>query len=185
VNPRRELRTAVLLCLLGSGLVLLAVRQTWASYPTSGGLTIDDVRDDIHGTAVAGLAQALSLVGIAGVVAIAATKRRGRVVVGTLVALAGLFVVVDVVDLLARGLGHRLATAAQQQHDTQPTWFWPVLTLVGGVVMTAGGAVVAARGRRWAALSSAYQVPAAQQDDPPATDKGTWDALDRGHDPTV
>jgi uncharacterized membrane protein (TIGR02234 family) len=183
----------VLLCLVGSALVLLAVRQSWVAYPVSHGLTIRDVRTHVAGREVAGAAQALSLVGFAGVVAIAATKRRGRVLVGALVALAGVLVVADVVSLMARGLGHELARSgcsglciiSDQQYNAGPTWLWPVLTLLGGLVMAAGGALVAVRGRRWAALSSSYQVPAARETAAEPTDKSTWDALDRGDDPTV
>ncbi|MCU1602802.1 MAG: Trp biosynthesis associated, transrane protein Oprn/Chp [Frankiales bacterium] len=190
---RRELLTSIALCLVGSGLVLLAVRQPWATYPTSDSLTIKDVRTGVAGTAVAGLAQALSLVGLAGVVAIAATKRLGRVVVGTLVVLAGLVAAADVGYLMSDGLGHRLASAgcsklcivSQEQYDQAPRWVWPVLAVAGGLVMAAGGALVAARGRRWAALSSSYQVPAARSAATEPTDKATWDLLDSGEDPTA
>ena len=167
------------LCLVGSALVLLAVRRPWLSYPSPGDLTIRDLTTEVRGTAVAGAVQALSLVGIAGVVAIAATKGIGRVVVGAIVALAGALVVVDLAHLLGNGLGHRLVG------DASPTWAWPVLTLVGGLLMTAGGVLVAWRGRRWAALSSSYEVPVAREAQPPVTDKGAWDALDRGDDPTA
>ena len=193
MNPRKELRTAVLLCLAGAALTLFAVRRPWVSYPVSHGLTIHDVRTHVAGTEVAGAAQALSLVGFAGVIAIAATKRRGRVLVGALVALAGALVIADVADLIARGLGHKLATSgchglcviSAEQYDAGPSWTWPVLTLLGGLAMAAGGTLVAVRGRRWAALSSSYQVPSARETAPEPTDKGTWDALDRGHDPTA
>lgn len=193
MSPRRELWTAVALCLAGSALVLLAVRQAWVSYPVDNGLTIRDVRAGVRGTSVAGAAQALSLVGFAGVVAIAATRRRGRVVVGALVALAGALVVADLVSLLVRGLGHELATAGcrglclipKGRYDAEPTWAWPVLALLGGLVMSAGGALVAVRGARWSALSSSYEVPAARETAPAPTDKSTWDALDRGDDPTA
>ena len=193
MTARRELRTAVLLCLVGSGLALLSVRRDWIAYPASGGLTIHEVRAGVRGTAVAGLAEALSLVGIAGVVALAATRRLGRVVVGALVALAGAGVVAQVVHLVVAGLGHRLATAGcsglclvpAERYDASPSWAWPVLTVVGGLLMTTGGCLVAARGRRWAALSSSYEAPVGRPVAPPATDKGTWDALDRGDDPTA
>lgn len=192
-ESRRELGLAVGLCLVGSALVLLAVRRPWLSYASSGDLTIRGLTTEVRGTAVAGAAQALSLVGIAGVIAIAATKGVGRVVVGAIVALAGVLVVAQVVDLLGSGLGHRLATSgchgrcllSQEQYDASPTWAWPVLTLVGGLLMAAGGVLVAWRGRRWAALSSSYEVPTAREAQPPVTDKGTWDALDRGDDPTA
>ena len=191
MTTRRELWLAVVLCLLGSALTLWAVRQQWASFPASEDITIRRVRDGVAGSEVAGLSEALSLVGLAGVVAVAATKRTGRVVVGALVALAGVGVVGQLVGLMADGLGHRLAAAGcprlclGSQLDASPSWAWPVLALVGGVLTTAGGLLVAWRGRRWAALSSAYQVPAARDPGAEPSHKGLWDVLDAGDDPTT
>ena len=185
MRARRELQLAVLLCLAGAALTFVAVRRDWISYPTSD-ITIRSVRDGVRGTSVAALSQALSLVGLAGVVAIAATKRWGRVVVGALVALAGIVVVGQLVDLLTSGLEHRLlATAPPGQRDSGPTWAWPVLALVGGLLMAAGGLLVAVRGRRWAALSSSYETPAGRDLAAEPSDKATWDQLDAGEDPTA
>ena len=188
----RELQLAVLLCLAGAALTFFAVRQDWISDPTSD-LTIRRVEDGVRGSAVAALSQALSVVGLAGVVAIAATKRLGRVAVGALVAVAGVAVVVQLVDLLAQGLGHRLlavecprlCVVSQERYDASPTWVWPWLTLVGGVLMAAGGLLVALRGRRWAALSSSYEVPSARDPQAEPSDKATWELLDSGEDPTA
>jgi uncharacterized membrane protein (TIGR02234 family) len=66
---------------------------------------------------------------------------------------------------------------------SHPVWGW--VTLVGGALLFFGGLLVAARGRRWAALSSSYENPSARAEAAPVTDKGVWDALDEGHDPTA
>lgn len=202
MTARRELRLAVLLGLLGSGLVLLAVRQTWLSVASADTLTIDAVRTAVRGSSVSDFAQPGGLVGVAGVLAIAATRRLGRAVVGALVLLAAVAVVVDVVGVLTAGVvstamgnvadgscSSGLRDGAQQClsafRDAQESTLWPVLTIVGAVVLAAAGLLVAVRGRRWAALSSSYQPPVAQEKAPPVTDKGVWDALDRGDDPTA
>jgi uncharacterized membrane protein (TIGR02234 family) len=186
MTARRELWLAVALCLLGSAAALWAVRQPWAGYTASEELTITVVRTGVRGTAVAGAVQALAVVGLAGVVAIAATRRVGRVVVGLLVALAGVGVVLAVAHLLG-DLSGQLSRASGHPVASGPHWAWPVLALVGGVLMTAGGVLVGWRGRRWAALSSSYQVPAAREAAAAtdATDKATWDLLDSGTDPTA
>lgn len=181
MSARRELRLAVVLCLAGSVLTLLAVRHAWATYETSD-LTIRAVRTRVAGTRVAGAAQALAVVGLAGTAAIAATRRAGRLVVGALLALAGLAVVVDVTRLLG-DLSHRLLPG--EHTDARLAWAWPVLTTVGGLLLAAGGLLVAVRGRRWAALSSSYEVPAARDPRAEPSDKAAWDALDAGHDPTA
>jgi uncharacterized membrane protein (TIGR02234 family) len=200
---RSGLRLAVLLTLVGSALVLLAARRTWIEVPSSDGLTIASLHTTVRGSRVSGVPQALGLVGLAGVLALVATRGVARAVVGALVGLAGLGVVVDAVRSLHDGLlgrlvsGHAsdvcdvgastsgclLATERFVGITEHPGWAW--LTLVGGLVLLAAGALVVARGRSWAGLSSAYQVPAATAAEPPAGDKAVWDALDRGDDPTA
>jgi hypothetical protein len=169
MTARRELRVAVLLCLVGSALVLFALSRTWYSVVDSQQLTIDAVRTAVKGTKVVSGAAALGYVGLAGVVALAATKRWGRVVVGVLVLAAGVGIVVDV---------------AQASVPSGASG-WAMLTVTGGVVLALSGVLVAARGRTWAALSSSYEAPAVRAEEPPATDKAVWDALDRGEDPTT
>ena len=169
MTPRRELQLAVLLCLLGSALVLFALGQTWYRAAESQRLTIDAVSTSVRGSQLVSGARALGYVGLSGVVALAATKSWGRVIVGVLVLAAGVGIVIDV------------ARAIQDGPATPSGWAWP--TLAGGVVLGLSGALVAVRGRKWAALSSSYQVPAARAQEP-ASDKAVWDALDRGEDPT-
>jgi uncharacterized membrane protein (TIGR02234 family) len=195
MTSRRELQVAVLLCLLGAALVLFALGQTWYSFEREGRLTIDAVRTTVGGSDLAPGAEALGYVGLAGVVALAATKRWGRVLVGLLVLAAGVGVIVVVGRVLgdglaARGLTHRLpeckglcfVSEEQLKGRTQFAWAW--LTVVGGLLLVLSGLLVTVRGRRWAALSSSHEPPAARLEEPPATDKGAWDALDRGEDPT-
>ena len=201
-GPRRELRLAVLLCLVGAGLLLLATSRVWVSFADSQQLTTSAVRTQVHGTLVAPGARALGLVALAGVVALAATRRLGRVLIGALVLLAGVGTVVVLANVLAAGLADTALLAQQVREQTggsssgvvatrsvsalrtRPAW--PVVGIGGGVLVTASGLLVAVRGRRWATLSQAYQVPAARADKPePAGDKAVWDALDSGDDPTA
>jgi uncharacterized membrane protein (TIGR02234 family) len=177
VTARRELWLAVLLCLAGSALALFAVTRTWVTFTDPQQLTIHDVARPERGVHYAPEIRALGVVGLAGVVAVAATRSWGRILVGVLLSLAGGVIVLRVGDLLAG----RVATGPSAHTHL----VWPWLALLGGLVMAAGGSVVAARGRRWAALSSSYETPAARESAPEPTDKGTWDALDRGDDPTA
>lgn len=186
MTSRRELQLAVLLCLLGSAVVLLAGSQTWVTLQDNQQLTIAAVRSSVPGSTLVPAALALGYVGLAGVVALAATKRWGRTVVGVLVLVAG----VGVVVVVARALQDGIAAAALEEAcdgtcgvASRVAWAW--LTLAGGVLLAVSGALVTVRGRRWAALSSSYAPPASRAQQPPATDKGVWDALDRGEDPTT
>ncbi|MGZ6793314.1 MAG: Trp biosynthesis-associated membrane protein, partial [Mycobacteriales bacterium] len=153
-------------------------------------LTIDAVRSAVAGSRLVPGAQALGYVGLAGVLALAATRRLGRVLVGVLVLAAGVGVVVVVARALADGLQQRglrelsgCRAAGCTDVVTSPGWAW--LAVAGGLLLVASGALVAVRGRGWAALSSSYQPPAARAEQAPVTDKGVWDALDRGEDPTA
>lgn len=203
MSSRRELRLAVLLCLLGSGLVLFAVSRTWVTFVFPSTITTTGLSHAVGGGKIVGGAQAFGYVGLAGVLAVAATRRWGRVVVGAVLAVAGVGVVVAVGRALAGGLAVRalsysdvagscgsgvsdaacLRAASAFAGFTvseSPLWAWA--TIVGGTLLAGSGGLVAVRGRRWAALSAAYEAPAAL---PPVTDKGVWDALDRGDDPTT
>jgi len=47
-----------------------------------------------------------------------------------------------------------------------------------------GGVLTVVRGRTWKGLGSSYEARGAKPVEP-VTDKGVWDALDRGDDPTA
>ena len=179
---RRGPALAVLLCLLGASLVLVAAGRTWLSGvellpaplpPRAVALTAGDLGLPL---------QALGLVGLAAVPALAATSRTGRVVVGVLLAVAGLLVVV-------RSAGVLLDPTVEGPADLSLT-AWPVVAVAGGLLLVAAGVLVALRGRRWAALGRRYDAPGAPAPAPepaqsgPVAERELWEALDRGEDPT-
>ncbi len=182
---------AVAACLLGAALVLLTAGATWvrvrvaattadgqeaAAAPLAASLTGSDLAPALAG---------LGLVGLAGVVAIAATRRLGRVVVGALVVLAGVAIAVVAGRLAADPLP--AVRAASQVRDLVPgatadlrdlrRTFAPWLATCAGVLLALGGLLVALRGHTWSALSARYRTPAARPVD-------AWEAIDRGDDPT-
>jgi uncharacterized membrane protein (TIGR02234 family) len=196
----RELRLAVALCLLGGLCLLVGVSRAWVVVEQSDGLTIGTVRRTVSGSAVAPGLRALALVALAGVVAVAATRRTGRALVGLLLAVTGIVAVWLAAARLddrrlyddASRSAHLCAVQTRScsapsgarldrlRTNEAPVW----LALLGGVLVTAGGALTAVRGRRWQGLGSSYEVPGATAHGEPATDKAVWDALDRGDDPT-
>lgn len=203
MSARRELRVAVLLCLLGSAMVLFAVSRTWVTFTFPSALTATDLRHAVRGGTIVPGARALGYVGLAGVLALAATRRWGRSVVGAVLVAAGIGAAVVVGRALQVGLAVRAldnqdmtgscttgtspsqclkAAAAFAGFTVDEAQVWAWAAIVGGLVLAAAGALVAVRGRRWAALSASYEPPAAL---PPVTDKGVWDAMDRGDDPTA
>ena len=163
VSPRRELRLAVLLCLVGAGLLLLATSRVWVSFADSQQLTTSAVRTQVHGSLIAPGVRALGLVALAGVVALAATRRLGRVLVGVLLLLAGLGAVLVVARVLGGDLAQRAVQAQSEREqltglrmltDLQVHRGWPVLALPAGSLVALSGLLVAVRGRRWASLSA-------------------------------
>lgn len=105
-----------------------------------------------------GAATALALVGLAGAGATLLLRNRARIVLAAvLVAVAA--------ALVAAGLGP-LRWAA----------------LVGGVLIAVGAVTTVLLARGWPQPRSRYDPPASRLADNP---RATWDALDRGEDPTA
>ena len=193
---RREPLLAALLCVAGAFLVLVAVGNPWVLVEVAGGPLLPEREVGVTGTELAPGLRALGLVGLAGVPALAATRGRGRVVVGLLLLAVGAGVVVAVarLELTGLGLGGRalisdpVREAGGAQGEAFDLTGWPIGTALGGLVLALAGLLVAVRGPRWTALGRTYDAPAtdapATPPDGPAAERDLWAALDRGEDPT-
>lgn len=197
---RRELLLAVGLCALGALLVLLGVDRTWVVLEDRGGLTLQELHRSVSGVTITPGLRALGWVALAGVLALAATRGIGRVVAGGVLAVVGAAgVVVAIAHLhqarLLEEAGRALHTCAANgpvcRHPfgvqlptlvahTAPIW----VCLLGALLVTVAGLLTTVRGRHWSGLGSSYDAPGAAAAEP-VTDKGVWDALDRGDDPTA
>lgn len=194
---RRGLAVAVGLCLLGSLLVLAAASRTWVEVVVLRGAVLPETPVAVRGADLVPGLRAVAFVGLAGVLALLATRRTGRVVVGALLALCGVAVVALVVRVVAQLVREALLTdqvlalSPVGVRADPPATPWPWLCLAGGALLAVTGMLVALRGRRWAQMSRRYEVPAARQDgEPPPVDgeqaeRRLWAALDRGEDPTT
>ena len=186
MRSRRGLTTAVLLCLAGAFVVLVAAGRTWASVDVPAG-PLADARTDVHtGTDLSPGLSALGLVGLAGVVALAATRRTGRTLVGLVLLLTGAGVVAAVLSVLDDMRWEELPD--QPGDGLLDITLWPAVTGLGGVLLLSAGVLTVARGRSWPALGQRYDAPAGAAATPvprAPTDTGLWEALDRGEDPTA
>jgi hypothetical protein len=125
---------------------------------------------------------ALALLGLVLLVAVAATRGRGRWVVGlALLALGGALVVgaaggayrvgEQAIERAELGLLEGIPAGAALRVDTPPAG--PLLLAAGGLLLAAAGAEALRRGRRWPALGDAFRAPpdraqpAAAQTEPP------------------
>jgi uncharacterized membrane protein (TIGR02234 family) len=190
VTSRRGLSTAVLLCLVGAFVVLVAAGRVWASLEVPATPLADARTDPYAGTRIVPGLSALGLLGLAGVVALAATRRTGRTLVGLVLLATGVGVLAAVVSAL-RTVGAEELPDQSTDAAAQLT-AWPAVTALGGSLLLAAGALTVVRGRSWPALGRRYEAPAdtapVAAPRPPAeelTEKGLWEALDRGEDPTA
>lgn len=175
----RGLRAALFGCLLSGALILLAAGRPWVdvSYP--------DRPRTVSGSAFVGSLTTWGLVALAGVVAVAATRRWGRIPVGGALVAAGASVAALSVDVIRDVELRVLEDAVLRRLTHAPTAVeltgWPYVAVLAGGLLALTGVLVAARGPRWAGLSAKYDAPA----DRPRTDADLWAALDRGEDPTA
>ncbi|MCK2220901.1 Trp biosynthesis-associated membrane protein [Actinomadura sp. ATCC 31491] len=179
-GARRELAGWLALTVAGCLLVLLAAGRAWVSVAEAGA-------EAPTGGDLSPVLTPVALAGLAGVVAVLATKGAGRRVVGALLALCGLGAGVATWTALdGSGVTDWLAAHNTLRGATGLSWhfvaLWPAVSGAGALLLAAGGALAIARGGRWAGMSARYErrgpAPAAEGD------KALWDALDRGDDPT-
>ncbi|MBL7500580.1 Trp biosynthesis-associated membrane protein [Frankia sp. CNm7] len=189
---RSGLGTAVVGCLVGAALVLFANSATWVRAEVAdaatavGGVGAASLRVSLSGGDLAPAVSALGLLGLAAVVALVATRGAGRRVVGTLVAAAGVGVLVlaarvvadpDAAALRARQASELAPSGQPRLTDSATLTAAPVAVLLGGLVLLGAGALAVAFGGRWPAMGGRYQTRSRR----PLDD---WDAIERGHDPT-
>ncbi|UGQ10098.1 TIGR02234 family membrane protein [Yinghuangia sp. ASG 101] len=184
---RREMGTALLLVAVGAAVVLSLGGRVWAK----GAVVVHGSRFAIEasGSAVGKLPAALALLALAAGVATLATRGRGRVVVGVILAAGGAGIVAAAVSgasdrsALDSRAAAKAAVEGARAIDVGHT-VWPWITALGGVLILLGGLTVIVRGRNWPGMGSRYETPSARPRRRVATSADMWNALDRGEDPT-
>lgn len=184
-SDKRELWIWVAATVLGCLLVLVAAGQDWARVLQSGvaAPTGGDLSPVLTPVALAGLA---------GVVAVLASKGTGRRVVGAVLALCGAGAAAATWTALgASDVTGWLAEQNALRGATDVPWesapLWPAVAAAGALLMLAGGVTAIVRGARWAGMSARYDraqgTPGAAKAQV-SDDRALWEALDRGDDPT-
>ena len=180
---RRPLVVAAAATAVAGLLVLLASGRTWGAVTVRSGVgarqhlsvTGHNVAPGLSALAIALLALSVALLAASGVV---------RRLVGLLVVVVGAAVLPVAIDgrrSVGRELAQRAFAAGSSSLGGSRAWWW-LLAFVGGVIAVAAGAVVAVRGRRWSGMGTRYDAPGTAPTKDPSLD--TWEALDKGHDPT-
>ncbi len=190
MSGRRGLRTAVLLCLLGACLVLVAVGRSWVSVEVGLGPLVDARTESRTGSDIVPGLSALGLLGLAGVVALAATRRTGRTLVGLVLLATGTGIVVAALTADLTTVVEPVPGESGTTVDNNGVW--STVAALGGLLIAGAGLLSVVRGRSWPALGQRYEAPAtaaatapAPEPAGPLTEKGLWEALDRGEDPTA
>jgi uncharacterized membrane protein (TIGR02234 family) len=200
----RELGLVLTGCAGGAAAALLASGRVWLRLTAPRTPPLPGLSAALTGRDVEPLVPALGVVGLAGVVALLATRRWGRLLVGALLAAAGLVLVArSVPHLVAPSASEARALLLDQGRATgEPpggpvtaavSRAWPVVAAFGGLLLLAGGLGALLRSRRWPGMSARYDQPAAgrPREAEPGPGSGepaagaVWEALDRGEDPTA
>jgi uncharacterized membrane protein (TIGR02234 family) len=211
MTPVRRSLTGLVAVAAGGGLTLLVSGQSWATAHVDRAPPLAPLSVGLSGRTLQAAVPALAVVALAGVVALLATHGRARRVVAVLVAATGVLTVVAAVlatrltDEHARTLVAEARTGAVVGPASSITLashpLWPVLAVVGALLVT-GGAALTATGRAVAGgLDGRYDAPTATSSPavasaaPPATEEDAdtdrhaqslalWKRIDRGEDPT-
>ena len=145
---------------------------------------------EVTGRQLSPAVPALALVGLAGALALLATRAAGRRLAGLLLVLAGFGVaaaafagsanaVTALMDEAGVAVGTRTAPITPPDRSA-----WPWVAASGGALVALAGGLAAVRGPRWPVLSGRYDAPGGPGRTRPSTGDGMWAALDRGEDPT-
>jgi len=190
---RRSFLLTLVVLATGAALLLLASGRTWST-TTVGGGDVPTVTVALTGSdLMAGGAVALLV--LAGIAALAATRRVGRILVGVLLVLTGLGIVFFAGrfgatwssssgdgDTIRALVFERAGTEGATTTTATPWW---IVAAAAGVLVVVGGAVAVLASRSWPQMGRRYErgegADTRVRDVRP---RSAWDQLDDGIDPT-
>ena len=212
-TPARQFALILLLSAAGAGLVVLAVRQTWAHavFTAPPPLPAQDI--SVSGQQLVPLASALALAALACLAAVIATRSALRRAAGILLAVLGAGAAVapavpvqaSAVLAAARalaavgapggsttggtstgGTAHVLIIAGSVGHAVMTGTPWRAAAACGGLAIVLAGLATAWRGPCWPVMSARFDRDRAPSSPQPSTDSATiWESLSRDLDPTA
>jgi uncharacterized membrane protein (TIGR02234 family) len=209
---RREFGLVLLLGAVGAGLVVFALRQTWAHaiFTPPRPLPAQDI--PVTGQQLVPLAGALALAGLACLAAVIATRSVVRRVTGAVLAALGAGAAVAVgagvrasgvlataqADATAGALGgsttggtspggasHAVVLAGSPGQVVMTGAPWHAAALVGAVAIVLAGLATVWHGPRWPVMSARFDRPGQRPRQRAADSASMWESLSRDLDPTV
>jgi uncharacterized membrane protein (TIGR02234 family) len=202
---KREFGIAVLLVAIGSAVILLSDGRPWHTIHVEREAPLGPITVHVTANTLTPSLTALALVGLAGTVALLATRGWPRRIVGGLLLVDGIALAALAV-LGAAAPSHRRAISlvsaarlgavldAGARVDIATALAWPALDVLGAILLVFGAALVAWRGNRWTSMSARYDRPVGMKEsvdpspfeqDRAHADLALWQSIDRGEDPTT
>jgi len=209
---RREFGLVLLLGAVGAGLVVFALRQTWAHaiFTPPHPLPTQDI--PVTGQQLVPLAGALALAALACLAAVIATRSVVRRVAGAVLAALGAGAAVAVgagvrasgvlvtaqADAAAGAFGgsttggtspggasHAVVIAGSPGQAVMTGAPWHAVALGGAVAIVLAGLATVWRGPRWPVMSARFDRPGQRPRQRAADSASMWESLSRDLDPTV
>ena len=209
---RREFGLVLLLGAAGAGLVVFALRQTWAHaiFTPPRPLPVQDI--PVTGQQLVPLAGALALAGLACLAAVIATRSTVRRVVGTVLAALGAAAAVAAgagvraSGVLATaeanaasgalggsttggtspgGASHAIVIAGSPGQAVMTGAPWQAAAIGGAVAIVLAGLATVWRGPRWPVMSARFDRPGQRPRQRAADSASMWESLSRDLDPTI
>ena len=209
---RREFGLVLLLGAAGAGLVVFALRQTWAHaiFTPPRPLPAQDI--SVTGQQLVPLAGALALAGLACLAAVIATRSPARRVAGAVLAALGAGAAVAAgagvrasgvlataqADAAAGALGgsttggtspggasHAIVIAGSPGQAIMTGAPWHAAAVGGAVAIVLAGLGTVWRGARWPVMSARFERPGQRPAHRAADSASMWESLSRDLDPTV
>ena len=188
MTPGRVRLLSMAAIVVAAGIAALAWSQTWYTFVSAA----DDVV--VGGDVAGGALLPLALASLALVAALAIAGPFFRVVLGVLDALLGVCVVVVAawslsdpvrasVQALTQTTGVENLEPLREITEHTGTTMWPVVGLIGGMLMMLTGLAVALTSRAWPASGGRYTR--SRVETPEGDAVNDWDALSEGDDPTA
>ena len=209
---RREFGLVLLLGAVGAGLVVFALRQTWAHaiFIPPRPLPTQDI--PVTGQQLVPLAGALALAALACLAAVIATRSVVRRVAGAVLAALGAGAAVaagagvrasgvlataqanaaggalggsTTGGTSAGGASHSIVIAGSPGQAVMTGAPWPAVAICGAVAIVLAGLATVWRGPRWPVMSARFDRPGQRPRQRAADSASMWESLSRDLDPTV
>jgi uncharacterized membrane protein (TIGR02234 family) len=186
----RSYRAALALLAVGAVLLLVGFGRTWVTAVVRDA-GLPTVTVELTGRDLAPAGAAMAVVALAGLAALVATRRVGRMLTGLVLALAGLIAVGSALRYGAWSgstmalVADRAGVAASDATTSTTTTLWWVVAAVGGALVLTAGALSLVASSTWTTLGGRYERRSSTQPAPKAAAASAWDQLDAGLDPTL